>query len=114
MADIPNDREPPTTKFAIGAQRWAGLSKVIEECGEVVQVAGKLLATYGETRHWEGPDLAQRLQDELGDLSAAVIFLVEHSPELNGDIISARAQYKLDLFEMWHTNSDPSPEVARG
>lgn len=48
-----------TTKFAIGAQEWPGISKLIEEAGEVQQVCGKLLATYGETKHWDKSDLKE-------------------------------------------------------
>lgn len=29
--------------FSIGSKRWPGISKLIEECGEVLQIAGKLM-----------------------------------------------------------------------
>ena len=31
------------TEFAIESSHWAGLSKLNEECGEVIQVIGKIL-----------------------------------------------------------------------
>jgi NTP pyrophosphatase (non-canonical NTP hydrolase) len=89
--------------FAIGADRWAGLSKLIEEAGEVVQVCGKLLATYGDVKHWEGSHLGERLEQELGDLLAAVEFVLEVNPAvLSRQAVEARLQKKLELFRQWH------------
>jgi hypothetical protein len=34
---------------------------------EVLQVAGKLIAIHGEEAHWDGSNLRQRLQEEMGD-----------------------------------------------
>lgn len=90
------------TSFMIGATRWPGISKLIEEAGEVVQVCGKLLATQGETQHWDGPPLDERLADELGDLLAAIYFVREHCP-VSADAIEQRALDKLRLFEKWHS-----------
>lgn len=81
---------------------WPGLAKLIEECGEVIQVAGKLIATDGETAHWSGDDLAVRLEEELGDLEAAIAFFIDHNrSHLNGERISVRTLRKRALFEDW-------------
>lgn len=87
--------------FAIGSSVWPGLSKLIEECGEVTQVAGKLIATGGEAAHWDGTDLRERLQNELGDLRAAIAFVVNHCG-LDRDAYLQRAEEKLKLFAAWH------------
>lgn len=82
-----------------------GLAKLIEECGEVIQVAGKILALpAGTTEHWDGgPPLNQRLENELADLCAAISF-VTWTRALNTIRISERADVKLALFNEWDAN----------
>ena len=87
-------------KYCIGSVKWNGLSKLVEECGEVVQVAGKLLGTNGEAAHWDGSDLRERLIEELGDLQAALRFFVTYNG-LDAGRIGERAAEKLALFERW-------------
>ena len=95
--------ETEPTRFFIGADEWPGISKLIEECGEVVQVAGKLLATQGDEEHWDGTDLRDRLVEELADLSAAIDFVKRFclGGQDNGRL-SRRAVVKADLFAKWH------------
>ena len=83
-----------------------GLAKLIEECGEVLQVAGKLLA-YPDGVHPDGAgNLHERLSDELGDLKAAIQFVIE-THQLDGrHRIHERSQLKLIRFRSWH--SDPN------
>lgn len=79
-----------------------GLAKLIEECGEVIQVAGKILAMpEGLTEHWDGgPPLDTRLGTELGDLYAAIAFVIWRR-NLSPSVIGARAQAKLAMFKNW-------------
>jgi hypothetical protein len=92
--------------FSIGSRIWPGTSKVIEEMGELQQVLGKLIAIAGDTKHWDG-DLRRKLVEELGDLSAALIFFksenMTHDELLE---IAERAEKKLALFRQWH--KDPT------
>jgi NTP pyrophosphatase (non-canonical NTP hydrolase) len=89
--------------FAIGSLRWPGLSKVAEESGEVVQVIGKLMGTGGEPAHWDGSDLRVRLQEELGDLLAAVDYVLRVNPyALNELEVAVRRSQKLETFLRWH------------
>lgn len=83
-----------------------GLAKLIEECGEVTQVAGKLLA-YPSGVHPDGAgNLNERLEDELGDLSAAIQFVIE-ARSLDGRFrIANRRQQKLNTFRRWHADPD--------
>lgn len=107
--------------YSIGSDRWPGLGKVIEECGEVAQAAAKLIAANGEGRHWDGSDLRQRLEDELADSRAAADFLILVNG-LDEDRIRRRAGDKLALFRGWHReHSDgtakpelPLPETEPG
>lgn len=81
----------------------------MEEAGEVVQVCGKLLATYGEAHHWEGSNLRDRLEEELGDVLGAIDFVIEHNTMLRADVIAARRAVKLELFKLWHGHGRQAP-----
>ncbi len=94
--------------FSIGSAVWPGISKLLEECGELTQVAGKLLGSGGATRHWDGTDLRQRLEEELADLEAAILFLKQHN-ELDTGAIAVRVAKKLALFNQWHRAPAPLP-----
>lgn len=82
-----------------------GLAKLIEECGEVIQIAGKLLA-YPKGVHPDGKGhLHTRLENELADLSAAMTFVAEtHNLDELG--IHNRKTQKLHQFRAWH--ADPN------
>lgn len=101
-----SDRSSPdgvgSGDFMIGGNLWPGLSKLIEECGEVVQVSGKLMGSAGDTNHWSG-NIRQMLVEELGDLSAAQKFFEEHNlTEIEQRAVAARAAKKYAQFEQWH------------
>src|ERR1700722_7934464 len=88
------DRAGATMIFAIGSKVWPGLSKLIEECGEVVQVCGKLLGTGGASAHWDGSDLRERLTEEIADVLAAARFVILHNG-LDEAAIAKRTNEKL-------------------
>ena len=79
-------------------RNWVGLFKLTEEAGEVLQVIGKLhVKPNGD--HWSG-DLVPMIEDELGDLLAAVAYVIDHN-NLNFDKISERVHQKRQLYEKW-------------
>lgn len=88
--------------FAIGDKEWPGISKLVEEAGEVGQVAGKLMGTGGHLAHWDGTNLARRLEEEMGDVLAAVNFVLMTCDEVSAQEVRQRAEYKLTLFMEWH------------
>lgn len=100
--------------FAIGADPddWPGLAKLIEECAEVVQLGGKIMAyPDGDHPDGEGP-LDERLADELGDLLAAVAYHRAHNRRLvrlKGRI-ELRLTAKFHLFQRWHAAEDRPTE----
>lgn len=98
-------------KFAIGSEVWPGLSKLIEECGEVQQVCGKLLGTDGKEEHWDGSNLRLRLEEEIADLRAAVSFVISRNG-LNVERIEERVYKKISLFNSWH-DSNTVNELSR-
>lgn len=89
--------------FSIGGKVWPGTSKLIEEMGEVGQVLGKLIGSHGETAHYDGSNLRDRLVEELGDLRAAITFFCDmNMSEAERYRIHERALKKQGVFEQWH------------
>jgi len=89
--------------FAVGDKDWPGLGKLNEEAGELIQVIGKLMQTHGDPQHWESEDpqhLRRRLEEEIGDLQAAIGFVVSHC-DLDTQAIRDRFAVKRARFERW-------------
>lgn len=89
---------PPPYSF--GSDVLPGLSKLVEEAGEALQVCGKILAKGGAVQHWDGTDLAVRFQEELADLQAAIKFVIEANG-LNEQKIGVRRAKKLRMYWKW-------------
>ena len=83
--------------FTVSAQLWPGLAKLVEEAGELLQVAGKLMAYPYDSFHPDGTNLHTRLQEELADLQAAINFVVNH----NRLLIDDRVKHKMQRLEHW-------------
>ncbi|CRK59430.1 hypothetical protein [Alloactinosynnema sp. L-07] len=81
------------------------MSRAIEECGELLQVFGKVIGAGGATSHWDGTDLRERLTEELGDVIAALNFFVAAN-NLPGSTIADRAAEKFAQYEQWHAQAD--------
>lgn len=89
--------------FAIGDAVLPGVSKVVEEAGELLQVVGKLMAVHGSPKGWDGTDLMERFVLELGDLSAAIHFVVKKALTIEeNELLMVRFRSKFALFELWH------------
>lgn len=98
-----------TGDFSIGSSFWPGISKLLEEAGEVIQVGGKLLGTAGQLDHWDGTNLKERLEDELADLQAAIEFVACHN-DLDDQRMRERIDRKIELFNEWHQGKDRLPQ----
>jgi hypothetical protein len=102
---IPNDPEA-IEAFAFGDDLWPGLAKLTEECGEVLQIVGKLMMTHGGRAHWSG-DLRQMLLDEVADVEAAIVFFVRHNlNHAESHAMARRVTQKVAKFEQWHADMD--------
>lgn len=93
-----------------------GLSKLVEECGELQQVAGKMLqypqlqfdvkvmidtgGQGGFAKHPDGTNLRKRMEEEMGDALAAMAFVAEQL-NLSKSSIDIQAATKLALFREW-------------
>ncbi|GAB3159556.1 hypothetical protein GCM10027059_06000 [Myceligenerans halotolerans] len=87
--------------YSIGSDSWPGASRVIEECGELLQVLGKLIGAGGATAHWDGTDLGERLADEISDTRAALDFFISAN-NLPASLIDERTAQKRAQYEQWH------------
>lgn len=85
-----------------------GLAKLIEECGELMQVAGKKLAYFHTDEHPDGQgSLKARLGEEIADVMAACDLVRAHllDTETNRNI-DIRRESKFARFQMWHAKTD--------
>lgn len=87
--------------FNFGSRTWPGLAKLAEECGEVLQVLGKLVMIQGRVEHWDGSNLKERIEEEIADVLAACAFFIE-TGGLDRDKIAIRRHEKEALFWKWH------------
>lgn len=87
--------------YSIGSELWPGTSRVIEECGELMQVLGKLIGASGATSHWDGTDLRERLTDELADVRAALDFFISVN-DVPESLINERSAQKRAQYEQWN------------
>mgnify|MGYP003586498230 CR=1 FL=1 len=83
---------------------YDGLTKLIEECGELIQVASKKQAFFTTDKHPDGAgSLKRRLEEESADVIAACIFVVENF-KLDQKFIEERVEKKLKRFRDWHND----------
>ena len=86
-----------------------GLTKLMEECSEVIQVAAKMQACPGSDEHWDGQgSLKKRLEDEIADARAASLFVSE-THGLDEARMQARTAKKLALLRAWHAQANDAP-----
>jgi len=79
----------------------AGLAKLLEELGELSQIAAKKLAYPNTDDHPDGAgSMRLRLEDEIGDVLAAIDF-VSGKFRLNARRILDRKAEKLGRFREW-------------
>ena len=88
--------------FDIGSRKWAGLTKIVEETGELNQVIGKLMGNRGENKHFDGSDLHENLWKEIADVYAALDFVLQMNDSLSEVDIIERIDKKYKKFCKWH------------
>jgi NTP pyrophosphatase (non-canonical NTP hydrolase) len=77
-----------------------GLAKVIEECGELIQVCAKRIASNKfETN--DSQKLDKIIEEEIADVLASTEFLIAHL-KLNKDNIKSRSISKLKTYNYKH------------
>lgn len=94
--------EPTTEGVKKGrGNRWHGCHKLNEECGELVQLFGKLGA-FPAGAHPDGKgELSTRLEEELGDVLAAISYFIGANPVISMLRVNERMQDKHAKFCEW-------------
>jgi NTP pyrophosphatase (non-canonical NTP hydrolase) len=78
-----------------------GLVKLLEECGELVQIIGKKLAYWTTDDHPDGQGgIKARLENEIADVLGAIDVVIE-GHHLDRDWIEHRRAGKAELFRRW-------------
>lgn len=78
-----------------------GLVKLVEECGELIQIAAKKMATMESDEHWDSKgSMKKRLEEEIADVSAATAF-VAIKFDLDLEYIYNRIDEKILKFQKW-------------
>jgi NTP pyrophosphatase (non-canonical NTP hydrolase) len=83
-----------------------GLTKLIEECGELTQIAAKKIAYPDTDAHPDGEgSMKERLEDEVADVMAAIAFVAEKF-KLDEGRMFARGDAKRKLYQQWDDNPE--------
>lgn len=81
-------------------EHWNGIGKLVEECGEVLQLAGKAIP-FPVGPHPDGQgEIKDRITLELADLIAAASYFIQTNG-LDIDAIEERSKVKLQRFIDW-------------
>lgn len=95
--------------YSIGSDQLPGLAKLAEECGELLQVIGKIIAMGHMGYHPDGgKELSVRLNEELADVDAAMHFFRQHNI-LDDDAHRERRHEKMRKFKNWHSGKLKKP-----
>jgi len=87
--------------YCIGSDEWNGLSKLIEELGELQQVCGKLIGSEGSEDHWSGK-LREKFIEEIGDVQASINFFVDMNlTNKDKNRIARQCAEKYTRFKKW-------------
>lgn len=82
-----------------------GLAKLIEECGELQQIAAKKLAYLDTDSHPDGTgSMKFRLENEMSDVLAAMHFVADKFA-LDVDRMDDRAIDKYKLYHQWDSEN---------
>ena len=90
-----------TKPYCIGSDEWNGLSKLIEELGELQQVCGKLIGVEGSAAHWSY-NLNDKFIEEIGDECSAIdFFTYANFDEEDINKMKEQSDKKYHLFKQW-------------
>jgi NTP pyrophosphatase (non-canonical NTP hydrolase) len=85
------------------------LALLAEECGEVIQVIGKILRHGYQSNHPNGgPANRVLLEGELGDVSAAIRLMVEADDIIGAEVSSASDRKMARIPQYLHHQKNPT------
>ena len=89
----------PPGPYSIGSDTWPGLSRLAADAAQVVRVACTIMGNCGDTEpEAETDGLRESLQEELGDLRAAIDYVIGKNA-LDWDAVNRRRDRKRSLYE---------------
>jgi NTP pyrophosphatase (non-canonical NTP hydrolase) len=92
--------------YSFGNPLLPGLAKLMEECGELVQILAKKMA-YPLEPHPDGQDTDARIVEEMGDVLAGITFYGSlNLTKEQQDAVEARRDKKVELFRSWHAGKE--------
>ena len=77
-----------------------GLTKIVEECGELTQICAKKIAYMEKDFHPDGQFMRGEIEKEIADVLASIEFVVAKW-NLNREDISNRMMEKLRRYNEW-------------
>ena len=85
--------------YGIGSDTWPGLSRLAADAAQIVRVACTIMGNGGDTRpEAETAGLRESLQEELGDLRAAIDYVIGKNA-LDWDAVNRRRDRRRSLYE---------------
>ena len=94
--------------YGIGSDTWPGLSRLAADAAQVVKVACTIIGTGNDT-HQDEAVQRESLQDELGDLRAAIDYVIGKNA-LDWGAVNKRRDRKRSLYERGiDEDQPPSP-----
>jgi hypothetical protein len=81
--------------YLIGSDTWPGLSQLTADAADVLSVIGTIM---GDDAHEDMASLRAGLQDQLGDLRAAIDYVIGKNA-LDWNAVNSRRDRKRSLYE---------------
>lgn len=100
--------EPPSPHSG-GSDDWPGLSRLAADATQVVRVVGKIIGSSDDARY-DTAILRECLQDELGDLRAAIDYVIGKNA-LDWDAVNRRRDRTRSRYERWAGEHRAAPHA---
>jgi hypothetical protein len=94
--------------YGIGSDTWPGLSRLAAEAAQVVRVACTIIGTGNDT-HQDAAVQRESLQQELGDLRAAIDYVIGKNA-LDWGAVNKRRDRKRSQYERGIDEDQPLPD----
>jgi hypothetical protein len=100
----------PPVPYGIGSDTWPGLSRLAADAAQVVRMAAAIIGT-GDDTDQDAAVQRESLQDELGDLRAAIDYVIGKNA-LDWGAVNRRRDRKRSLYE--RGIDQDQPPLSRG
>jgi hypothetical protein len=101
----------PPGPYGIGSDTWAALATLAADAAQVVEVVSAIIGNGNDT----GPEAArlrESLQDQLGDLRAAIDYVISKNA-LDWNAVNRRRDRKRSRYERDHRPAPPAQPAPR-